>query len=182
MGGWETRWAWFTCGSVLRSGYKIAGTEGQWGAGVEMKWVHLRINTWVRMLGRFGCIGAFAPRTQQHARGLSVRCTFAHTQSHTKHECPKCICTQSHTKHGCPKCICTQSHTKHGCRKCICTQSHKTRVPQVHLHTVTQNTGAPSAFAHTVTQNTGAPSAFIHTVTQNMGAPSETVTKRGPCT
>ena len=56
--GWETRWAWSTCGSILRSGYKIAGTKGECGAGVEMKWVHLRINTrvscWVvlAVLGR----------------------------------------------------------------------------------------------------------------------------------
>ena len=26
MGGWETRWAWSTCGSILGSGYNIAGT------------------------------------------------------------------------------------------------------------------------------------------------------------
>ena len=34
-----------------------------------MRWVHLRINTRVRVLGRLGCTGAFTRRTEQHARG-----------------------------------------------------------------------------------------------------------------
>ena len=34
-----------------------------------MRWVHLRINTRVRVLGRLGCTGAFARRTEQHAMG-----------------------------------------------------------------------------------------------------------------
>ena len=33
-----------------------------------MRWVHLRINTKVRVLGRLGCTGAFTRRTEQHAR------------------------------------------------------------------------------------------------------------------
>ena len=33
-----------------------------------MRWVHLRINTRVRVLGRLGCTGAFTRRTEQHAR------------------------------------------------------------------------------------------------------------------
>ena len=33
-----------------------------------MKWVHLRINTRVRVLGRLGCTGAFTRETEQHAR------------------------------------------------------------------------------------------------------------------
>ena len=32
-----------------------------------MRWVHLRINTRVRVLGRLGCTGAFTHRTDQHA-------------------------------------------------------------------------------------------------------------------
>ena len=35
----------------------------------EMRWVHLRINTRVRVLGRLGCTGAFSRTTEQHARG-----------------------------------------------------------------------------------------------------------------
>ena len=35
-----------------------------------MKWVHLWINSRVRVLGRLGCTGAFTHRTEQHARGL----------------------------------------------------------------------------------------------------------------
>ena len=34
-----------------------------------MRWVHLRINTRVRVLGRLGCTGAFTRRTEQHAMG-----------------------------------------------------------------------------------------------------------------
>ena len=34
-----------------------------------MRWVHLRINTSVRVLGRLGCTGAFTRRTEQHAWG-----------------------------------------------------------------------------------------------------------------
>ena len=34
-----------------------------------MRWVHLRINTRVRLLGRLGCTGVFTRRTEQHARG-----------------------------------------------------------------------------------------------------------------
>ena len=34
-----------------------------------MRWVHLRINTRVRVLGRLGCTGAFTRRTEQHAWG-----------------------------------------------------------------------------------------------------------------
>ena len=34
-----------------------------------MRWVHLRINTRVRVLGRLGCTGAFTRRTEQHPRG-----------------------------------------------------------------------------------------------------------------
>ena len=34
-----------------------------------MRWVHLRINTRVRVLGRLGCTGALTRRTEQHARG-----------------------------------------------------------------------------------------------------------------
>ena len=34
-----------------------------------MRWVHLRINTRVRVLGRLGCTGAFNRRTEQHERG-----------------------------------------------------------------------------------------------------------------
>ena len=34
-----------------------------------MRWVHLRINTRVRVLGRLGCTGVFTRRTEQHARG-----------------------------------------------------------------------------------------------------------------
>jgi len=34
-----------------------------------MRWVHLRINTRVRVLGRLGCTGAFTRGTEQHARG-----------------------------------------------------------------------------------------------------------------
>ena len=34
-----------------------------------MRWVHLRISTRVRVLGRLGCFGAFTRRTEQHARG-----------------------------------------------------------------------------------------------------------------
>ena len=34
-----------------------------------MRWVHLRINTRVRVLGRLGCTGAFTRRTEQHAKG-----------------------------------------------------------------------------------------------------------------
>ena len=34
-----------------------------------MRWVHLRINTSVRVLGRLGCTGTFTRRTEQHARG-----------------------------------------------------------------------------------------------------------------
>ena len=41
---------------------------GVW-VGVQMKWVHIRINARVRMLGRLGSIGAFSLRTRQHARG-----------------------------------------------------------------------------------------------------------------
>ena len=33
-----------------------------------MRWVHLRINTRVRVLGRLGCTGAFTRETEQHAR------------------------------------------------------------------------------------------------------------------
>ena len=35
-----------------------------------MRWVHLWINTRVRVLGRLGCTGAFTRRTEQHAKGL----------------------------------------------------------------------------------------------------------------
>ena len=35
-----------------------------------MRWVHLRINTRVRVLGRLACTGVFTRRTEQHARGL----------------------------------------------------------------------------------------------------------------
>ena len=34
-----------------------------------MRWVHLRSNTRVRVLGRLGCTWAFTRRTEQHARG-----------------------------------------------------------------------------------------------------------------
>ena len=34
-----------------------------------MRWVHLRINTRVRVLGHLGCTGAFTRRTEQHTRG-----------------------------------------------------------------------------------------------------------------
>ena len=34
-----------------------------------MRWVHLRISTSVRVLGRLGGTGAFTRRTEQHARG-----------------------------------------------------------------------------------------------------------------
>ena len=37
----EMRLTWSTCGSILASGCKIAGTEGECGVGVEMKWVRL---------------------------------------------------------------------------------------------------------------------------------------------
>ena len=56
---------------ILGSGYKIVGTKGECRVGVEMKWVHLQINTRVRMLGCLGCIGAFSRRAQQHAQGSS---------------------------------------------------------------------------------------------------------------
>ena len=34
----------------------------------EMRWVLLRINTRVSVLGRLGCTGEFSRRTEQHAR------------------------------------------------------------------------------------------------------------------
>ena len=34
-----------------------------------MRWVHLRINTRVRVLGCLDCTGAFTRRTEQHSRG-----------------------------------------------------------------------------------------------------------------
>ena len=34
-----------------------------------MRWVHLRISTSVRVLGRLGGTGTFTRRTEQHARG-----------------------------------------------------------------------------------------------------------------
>ena len=34
-----------------------------------MRWVHLRISTRVRVLGRLGCTGAFTRRIEQRARG-----------------------------------------------------------------------------------------------------------------
>ena len=39
------------------------------GEGRDEIWVHLRINTRVRVLGRLGCTGAFTRTTGQHARG-----------------------------------------------------------------------------------------------------------------
>ena len=48
---------------------RSAGTKGEWGVRGEMRWVHLRISTRVRVLGRLGCTGEFSRRTEQHARG-----------------------------------------------------------------------------------------------------------------
>ena len=56
-------------GQYLDRDIKSLEQKGDCGVGVEMKWVHLRINTRIRMLGCLGCIGAFARRTQQHAWG-----------------------------------------------------------------------------------------------------------------
>ena len=38
-----------------------------------MRWVHLRINTRVRVLGPLGCTGVFTRRTEQHARSPAVK-------------------------------------------------------------------------------------------------------------
>ena len=43
-----------------------------------MRWVHLRINTRVWVLGRLGCTGAFTRRTEQHARGPVKKKSIVH--------------------------------------------------------------------------------------------------------
>ena len=48
-----------------------------------MRWVHLRINTRVRVLGRLGCTGAFTRRTEQHARGPVKKIVLPYLQLKT---------------------------------------------------------------------------------------------------
>ena len=49
-----------------------------------MRWVHLRINTRVRVLGRLGCTGAFTGKTEQHVRGSVKQIVVRYLQLKTR--------------------------------------------------------------------------------------------------
>ena len=59
------------------------GRWNKWGMRGEMRWVHLRISTRVRVLGRLGCTGAFTRRTEQHARGPVKKIVVRYLQVET---------------------------------------------------------------------------------------------------
>ena len=75
-----------------------------------MRWVHLRINTRVRVLGRLGCTGAFTRRTEQHARGPVKKIVLHYLQLKTGLQIKKHCKVMSA---GCTTCNIYNRHTQY---------------------------------------------------------------------
>ena len=90
-----------------------------------MRWVHLRINTRVRVLGRLGCTGAFTRRTEHHARCPVKKSSSTITVKNWAADKKPCKVMSA----GCTTCNIYNRHTQY-----LQLKTSKThRVVQIHL-------------------------------------------------